>query len=221
MSSRVRIGIAFAVTGLSFALMGATYSSVTAKSTGFASEKLEVEHLNRENPVVQQIEPANPAADAATPEDAGVKISVSPAAAGPEPAASAPEPKHFYEEELVDVLRSVGFEGESLRHAWAVAMKESTGNPNAHNQNASTGDNSYGLFQINMIGRLGPARLEKFNLDSYEDLFDPYTNASIAFEMSKGGTDWGQWGIGPNAYNGGTTGSYYKWLDEFRRVTNG
>ena len=214
MSSRVRIGIAFAVTGLSFALMGATYSSVTEESPVLESKKLEVEHMVLKMPAAQQV-------DAATPEEAGVKIPAPRAAASPEPAAAAPEPKHFYEEELVDVLRSVGFEGKSLRHAWAVAMKESTGNPNAHNQNASTGDNSYGLFQINMIGRLGPARLEKFNLDSYEDLFDPYTNASIAFEMSKGGTDWGQWGIGPNAYNGGTTGSYYKWLDEFRRTTNG
>lgn len=210
----MRIGIAFTVTGLSLALMGATYSSVTEESPVLESKKLEVEHMVLEIPAAQQV-------DAATPGEAGVKIPAPGAAEAPEPAAEAPEPKHFYEEELVDVLRSVGFEGKTLRHAWAVAMKESTGNPNAHNQNASTGDNSYGLFQINMIGKLGPARLEKFNLDSYEDLFDPHTNASIAFAMSKGGTDWGQWGIGPNAYNGGTTGSYYKWLDEFRRVTNG
>jgi hypothetical protein len=128
---------------------------------------------------------------------------------------AAEEPKHFYEEELIEVLKSVGFAGPALKEAWAVAMKESTGNPNAHNQNANTGDNSYGLFQINMIGRLGPARVEKYGLDSYEDLFDPYVNASIAFQMSKEGTNWGPWGIGPDAYNGGTTGSYYKWLDEY------
>lgn len=127
----------------------------------------------------------------------------------------AEEPKHFYEEELIEVLKSVGFVGPALKRAWAVAMKESTGNPDAHNQNSSTGDNSHGLFQINMIGRLGPARMERYDLDSYEDLFDPYVNASIAFAMSKEGSDWGHWGIGPNAYNGGTTGSYYKWLNEY------
>lgn len=207
MRSKTRIVVAFAVTGLSFALMGATYSSGTVESTVVESEKLEVEHLNLKKPGILTV-------DAATPWDAGVKIPVD------EPAA-APEPKHFYEEELVEVLREVGFTGEQLRQAWAVAMKESTGNPNAHNQNAGTGDNSYGLFQINMIGRLGPARLDKYGLNSYEDLFDPYINATVAFEMSDGGADWGHWGIGPNAYTGGTKGSYYKWLDEFRRITNG
>lgn len=118
-------------------------------------------------------------------------------------------------EELVSVLKYVGFTGSYLKQAWAVAMKESTGNPKAHNKNSKTGDNSYGLFQINMIGSLGPARAEKYDLDSYDDLFDPYINAAIAHQMSKGGKNWGAWGIGPDAYNGGTTGSYYKWLEEY------
>lgn len=127
----------------------------------------------------------------------------------------------FSEQDLIAVLKSVGFKGSALKEAWAVAMKESTGRPKAHNQNTRTGDNSYGLFQINMIGRLGPARLEKYGLDSYEDLFDPYTNARVAYQMSGGGEDWGPWGVGPNAYNGGTTGSYYKWLKEYPGGNNG
>lgn len=209
MVAAIRIATVSGATALLFGLMGAAQSVDAVSDEAYESKKLAVEHTNLWTPVIEVV-------DAATPEDAGVKISEP----DPEPAAAA-EPKHFYEEELVNVLRSVGFTGEALRHAWAVAMKESTGNPMAHNQNANTGDNSYGLFQINMIGRLGPARLEKFGLDSYEDLFDPYVNASIAYQMSKGGKDWGPWGIGPNAYNGGTTGSYHKWLDEFRRLTNG
>lgn len=139
---------------------------------------------------------------------AGVKIPTPQ-----EPAAE--KPGQFSEQDLIDVLKSVGFKGRALREAWAVAMKESTGRPNAHNDNPSTGDNSYGLFQINMKGSLGPDRLERYGLESYEDLFDPRTNAEIAYQMSKGGTNWGAWGIGPNAYNGGTTGSYYTWLEQY------
>ena len=95
--------------------------------------------------------------------------------------------------ELISVLRSVGFEGYSLRMAWAVVMKESTRRPFAHNQNSRTGDNSYGLFQINMIGAMGPERLKKYGLDSNEDLFDPRTNATIAYKMSNGGKKWSAW----------------------------
>jgi hypothetical protein len=96
-------------------------------------------------------------------------------------------------EELKAVLFSVGFRGNNLKEAWAIAMKESNGRPMAHNRNSSTGDNSYGLFQINMIGSLGPDRLKKFDLKSNSDLFDPVTSAKIAFFMSNGGQDWSAW----------------------------
>jgi hypothetical protein len=96
-------------------------------------------------------------------------------------------------QELKDILYQVGFRGEALRIAWGTAMKESTGRPMAHNKNSNTGDNSYGLFQINMIGDLGPARLQKFKLKSNEDLFDPVRNAEIAFFMSNKGKNWSSW----------------------------
>lgn len=95
--------------------------------------------------------------------------------------------------ELISILRSVGFDGNSLKMSWAIVMKESTRRPFAHNDNASTGDNSYGLFQINMRGAMGPERREKFGLESNEDLFDPITNAKIAFRMSDGGKNWSAW----------------------------
>jgi hypothetical protein len=44
-----------------------------------------------------------------------------------------------------------------------------------------------------MIGELGPDRREKFNLLTNEQLFDPITNAQIAFHMTNGGTDWSAW----------------------------
>lgn len=96
-------------------------------------------------------------------------------------------------EDLIGVLSSAGFEGYGLRMAWAVVVKESTRKPYAHNQNYHTGDNSYGLFQINMLGGMGPERREKYGLDSNEDLFNPITNARIAFEMSNGGNNWSAW----------------------------
>jgi hypothetical protein len=105
-------------------------------------------------------------------------------------------------DQLIELLGAVGFKGKQLKVAWAVTKKESGGRPVAHNDNTGTGDNSYGLFQINMIGDLGADRREKFGLETNNQLFDPVTNAQIAFHMTKGGTDWGSWGLGPNAYDG-------------------
>jgi hypothetical protein len=97
-------------------------------------------------------------------------------------------------EDIKSLLIISGFKGEALRVAFGVVMKESTGRPYAHNQNSNTGDNSYGLFQINMIGSLGPARREQFGLKDNEDLFNPLTNAAVAYIISDGGNDWGPWG---------------------------
>jgi hypothetical protein len=110
-------------------------------------------------------------------------------------------------QQLKDLLYSVGFRDQQLREAWGIVMKESTGRPMAHNQNSKTGDNSHGLFQINMIGNLGPARLKEFNLSSNEDLFDPLTNAKIGYTMSDGGKNWSPWN--------GLTGSTLEWMKEF------
>lgn len=101
--------------------------------------------------------------------------------------------KKLTDDELVAVLRAVGFEGQNLKEAFGIAKKESNGRPLAYNGNEATGDNSYGIFQINMIGSLGPERREKFNLKSNKDLFDPVKNAEIAFYMSQGGKDWSAW----------------------------
>lgn len=104
---------------------------------------------------------------------------------------------------ILDTLYNAGFRGDSLRTAYGIVMRESKGNPRAFNPNASTGDRSYGLFQINMLGSLGPSRMKQFGLKSYEDLYDPAVNARAAFRLSKGGKDFGAWGIGPNAYRAG------------------
>lgn len=118
--------------------------------------------------------------------------------------------KTLDETELKELLEAVGFEGKALRVAWTVAMKESNGRPVAYNGNTRTGDSSYGIFQINMLGDLGPARRDKFDLKSNKELFDPVTNAEIAYYMTAGGTDWSSWKINPNQNNGTRYSMLYK-----------
>jgi len=95
--------------------------------------------------------------------------------------------------DLKDLLWAVGFEGTALKTAWAIARVESNGRPLALNDNIKTGDKSYGIFQINMLGDLGDDRKEKFELVSNKELFDPVTNAEITYYMTKGGKDWSSW----------------------------
>ena len=122
----------------------------------------------------------------------------------------------FTDEELVKMLSTIGFEGRALKVAWAVVKKESNGRPLAFNGNVKTGDNSYGIFQINMIGGLGVARRDKFDLNSNKDLFDPVVNAQIAYYMSNEGSDWSSWGVGKFPYNGNTEQSNFNlWITKF------
>ena len=100
--------------------------------------------------------------------------------------------------ELKELLSLVGFKGNDLVVAWAIAKKESNGRPLAFNGNHKTGDSSYGMFQINMIDSLGPDRRDKFDIASNAELFNPVKNAEIAYYMSNGGENWSSWkGITP------------------------
>lgn len=100
--------------------------------------------------------------------------------------------------QLKELLSAVGFQGKHLAEAWAVAKKETHGNPLAFNGNEKTGDASFGLFQINMLRDLGPERRAKFGLNYNADLLNPVLNAQVAYYMSDGGTDWSSWhGITP------------------------
>ena len=106
------------------------------------------------------------------------------------------------DQQLVNTLAKAGFKGPKPEDRLAVAKAESGGRPEAFNPDASTGDRSYGLFQINMLGSLGPARRRQYGLKSDEDLYDPLTNARIAYRMSGGGKDWSPW----SAYKSGAHG---------------
>lgn len=60
----------------------------------------------------------------------------------------------------------------------AIALAESLGNPLAYNPKPP--DLSYGLWQINMRGDLGPERRKQFDIDSNSRLLNPITNARAA-----------------------------------------
>lgn len=112
--------------------------------------------------------------------------------------------------QLKDLLHAVGFRGIGLQKAWAVAKKESNGQPIRYNGNSKTGDSSLGLFQINMIRDLGPERRAKFGLNFSAELLNPVVNAQVAYWMSSGGDDWSAWhGITPKTK---------AWMKKFNKV---
>ena len=92
----------------------------------------------------------------------------------------------------------------------AIGMAESSGNTGAHNPNRSTGDNSYGLWQINMIDELGPSRRAKYGLKSDNDLKDPETNARVMADILKGS--------GLSAWGAYTDRRYLQYMNEARRA---
>lgn len=109
---------------------------------------------------------------------------------------------------LLGYLQQAGITGEALKMAWAIGMAESGGDPGAFNGDSSTGDMSYGLFQINMLGDLGPERMTQYGLSCYEDLFDPATNIRVMVQMSANCSDWGPW----STYK---RGNHEKFLSQF------
>lgn len=83
----------------------------------------------------------------------------------------------------------------------AIAGAESGYVPSKLNDNPATGDLSFSLWQINMIGALGPPRLIQYGISSYDQLYDPVTNAHAACVTSGGGENWAPWSTyGSGAY---------------------
>ena len=82
--------------------------------------------------------------------------------------------------EIYTFARRAGFtrDHDEAVIATAIALAESGGDPIIHN--AKPPDDSFGLWQINMIGELGPERRRQFGITHNEELFDPMTNALAA-----------------------------------------
>jgi tape measure domain-containing protein len=96
--------------------------------------------------------------------------------------------------QLKALALAAGFNDRDAPIMAAIAMAESGGRSNAHNNNAATGDNSYGLWQVNMLGRMGPERRRSFGIGSNEALFDPAVNASAARKVFES-QGFGAWSV--------------------------
>ncbi|SFW84503.1 transglycosylase SLT domain-containing protein [Amycolatopsis australiensis] len=112
-------------------------------------------------------------------------------------------------EQIARHAYAAGFRGQGLTTAVAVALAESGGRTTAHN--ATPPDDSYGLWQINMLGPLGPERRREYHLKSDDELFDPATNARVANRISSDGHDFTPW----STY---TNGAYKHHLAAARRA---
>ena len=87
------------------------------------------------------------------------------------------------QEEIARAARAAGFPEDKIATMTAIAMAESSGDSAALNNNPNTGDLSYGLWQINMLGDMGPKRRKLFGIESNEELLDPLTNAKAAYKI--------------------------------------
>lgn len=80
--------------------------------------------------------------------------------------------------QIKGLAQDAGFNASDSVVMTAIALAESGGDPTSHN--GIPPDDSYGLWQINMFGSLGPARMKQFHLTSATQLFDPRINAVAA-----------------------------------------
>jgi Lysozyme like domain len=112
----------------------------------------------------------------------------------------------MFNETAYDLAIGAGCSPDNAATAAAIAQAESSGNASAYNGVGK--DNSYGLWQINMIGNLGPARRAQFGLSSNAQLLDPATNARAMYAVSNGCTSFSPWSTF-------TSGIYQKFLQAF------
>lgn len=97
-------------------------------------------------------------------------------------------------DQIAMYAQAAGLSAADAKTATAIALAESGGNPQAHNGNAATGDDSYGLWQINMTDAAGgPSRRRRLGLTSDAQLFDPAVNARAMAMISSNGRDFTPW----------------------------
>jgi len=94
------------------------------------------------------------------------------------------------------LLRDAGFDADRARILLAIAKRESGLNPLARCNNCVPkkgggyyDEDSVGLFQINMRGALGVARLAQLGIASASDLLDPVVSARAAYRLWNGNDD--------------------------------
>lgn len=99
------------------------------------------------------------------------------------------------QQDVYALARNAGFSPDIARSMVAIAMRESSLIPNCYAGSvAGSTEASYGLWQINMGGALGVARMLQFGLTDASQLLDPATNAKAAYRLS-GGSNLSPWHI--------------------------
>lgn len=98
----------------------------------------------------------------------------------PQPPAPPPAQVVMNAAQIYALARQTGFPPTVAVTMTAIALRESGGLTNAFNGTASTGDRSYGLWQINMAANTA-YRLRLFGVTDEKQLFEPAVNARAAF----------------------------------------
>ena len=109
-----------------------------------------------------------------------------------------PVSQSYDAEKLTNLARSVGIPEEKVSTMVAIALAESGGDPTIDTVKSGSDPDkknefSLGLWQINMLGRMGEERRKQFGISSNEQLYDPVVNAKAALAIlnSSGLGAWG------------------------------
>lgn len=87
-------------------------------------------------------------------------------------------------DQIYSIARNAGFPSGTAVTMTAIAMRESSGCPTAHNPGNPPGaEDSYGLWQINVKGN--PALIQAMGIQP-TDLYDPTVNAAAAYRLWNG-----------------------------------
>jgi hypothetical protein len=118
--------------------------------------------------------------------------------AGAAPAAGAPatvggegavDPAALYQ-----ALRGRGLSPAVAAAGVAIAGRESSYSPSAHNDNAGTGDNSYGLFQVNLIDGGWTDFLKAHGMENPAESLRTVSGSAEAFAMIYNNSGLNPWG---------------------------
>lgn len=96
-------------------------------------------------------------------------------------------------QQVAKLAYDAGWRGKDAQTAVAIARGESQFDTMATRFKGR--DHSYGLWQINMHNELGPERRQKYNLPNNEALFDPATNARVAYAIWKERGNFTDWSV--------------------------
>ena len=116
-------------------------------------------------------------------------------------------------EQIARIAKTAGIPDKHIPIMVSIALAESGGDIGArYNPEGNTGEDSYGLWQINMDPRYADERLKLFGIDNKKELFDPVTNAKAAYEIFK------QQGF--NAWTVYRTGKYRDFLPAAKKAAS-